>query len=158
MKRILIGLLVVLLWFSARAVWVVDAYNVQESMRQVIANGDSYKSIDDAMAAVNVQLQRARHLNHTCVYVAECSIRQMKNADVTIDDQYKRIMYTKQFFGVYAAAKAAYKAGDDTALHDIEPQYYKAKEDMRTSNMAVVTDIKNFNLQPQIRAILAETI
>ena len=78
MKKILIALIVVLLWFSARAVWTVEALNTQESMRQVIASGDSYKSIDEAMAAVSVQLQNTRRLNHTCVYVAECSLRQFR--------------------------------------------------------------------------------
>ena len=76
---------------------------------------------------------------------------------MTIDDQYKRIMYTKQFFKFMRLRKQRTRLAM-TLLKEIEPQYYKAKEDMRTSNMAVVTDIQNFNLQPQIKAILAETI
>lgn len=159
MKTILWLLLVVsLVWFNARVVWANEAYRVQESIRQVVASGDSYKSIDAAMAAVEVQLQKARTLNHTCVYVAECSPRQVQNADVVIDDEYKRIAKTKQFFKIYDSAKKAFEAGDQPTLSEMKPQYEQAKDDMGNSNLAVKTDIENFNLQSQIKAILAETI
>lgn len=153
--RVLIVLLVVLAFASARAAWTIQALELQPKIEVVMAGGHvSRAGIYEYMRL----LKRGHLLSKLSPYVLAASPVTAQDGATLFDEEIAILQAEIKFHDIGQAGQAAYEQGGLDAAEPFKAPYLQAKQDLQEAQQKFLSDAQLIEAPADLRAPLAELI
>ncbi len=154
LRGLLFVLVLVAVFSVGRAVWYVESLQTTVAIKTAMSVAQE-SSMDSVYVQLNQQLDRANELAKYCIFVAECSPQQARNAETLVVEEKVFLTKMRDYLKVRNEATAALDAEDAAKLASLKEDYFNKKDAVQEAAKTVGQDIK-LDLPKDLKPILTE--